>query len=196
MEALLVMKTPKPIWCIQLDSAANGPAPKFDWMTLLIELQKAGHGDVVASGFRGVDFDKLPTVLTQGIDVSPPDSVIYVGEFDKAWEYSPGWPKLVMALDRSKLDLTYREVPASTPQHELDELKRTFSTIVTSQCGTKHWLSRLNPESPQLGTSYEWDYARWIPGNAVDALKAVLIFCTDIESVLAALSRSAAPTVA
>lgn len=142
------------------------------------------------SEFRGVGLDRIEHVIKNGIDVVPSDAPFFAGAFDKALEYG-GIPKVVMVLDPSCLDRTFREIAADAAPEEISDLKRTFPTEFKSTCGTRLWLTRLGQEDPRAARPYEEEYGRWIPGNPMDALRAVLIFTdsrsTSLESVRAAL---------
>ncbi len=130
--------------------------------------------------FRGVSLDRLGHVLAHGIDIWPTDDVIYTSFFDKAWEYGD-FPKVILALDQRQLSQTFRVVPASTPEHELAELVQTFPTCLRIQDGSKLWLSRLDRDDPRIGSSYEMEYANWIPGNALECLQGVFIFTPEAD---------------
>jgi len=119
---------------------------------------------------RGVSADRLSYVLRHGIDVDPTDAPIWVSSIDKAMEYG-GWPKLILVLDVTRLDRTFRE-----PVDAVDRasLRRMFPTEVASEDGSQFWLSRLAATDRRLASEYEVAYGRWIPGNARDALVAIL----------------------
>jgi len=48
------------------------------------------------------------------------------------------------------------------------------------------WMTKLADDDRRATRSYERDYARWIPGNPLEALRAVLIF-SDAKSMHAIL---------
>jgi hypothetical protein len=123
---------------------------------------------------RGVALERFQTVRRTGIDVEPTDSVIYVDCFEKAWEYGE-WPKMVLALNPSKMKRTFVEVSADVDEDKLALLRRTFPTVCRSTDGTKLWLSRLPEHDPRVASEYERAYAWWIDGDARDALEAVFI---------------------
>lgn len=138
--------------------------------------------------YRGVEADRLSTILSAGIDVQPTDAVIYVSTLEKALEYG-GLPKAVVALDPKRLERTWREVPADTEPDELASIRETYRTVLTSKDGNKLWCSRLHEADPRVTTSYEVSYARWIPGDPFDALRAVLVLGTQAfaESFISAV---------
>lgn len=155
--------------------------PDFKYFQLLQQADHEGQLCLLESVFRGVNIDRLPTVLAQGIDVTPTDAVIYAAEFDKAWEYAD-FPKVILALDPLKLDRSFREVPSTCKDDSLSRLQKIFPTELVSTDGKSLWLSKLSRDDPRVGTNYEMAYAYWIPGNPFEALRAVLIFADSVES--------------
>ena len=132
------------------------------------------------SEFRAVEIEHLQRILRKGIDVEPTDAVIFTGCFDKAWEYG-GWPKVMIVLERSKLQRTYCEIPATIAPDELAKLRELYPAMVRSIDGTKLWLSRLAEDDPRITSSYETTYARWIQGDPFDVLKAIIVFADPEE---------------
>jgi len=130
--------------------------------------------DFLSEGCRGVSADRLTYVLRHGIDVDPTDAPIWVSGIDKAVEYG-GWPKLILVLDATRLDRTFRELATSGDATERALLRRTFPTECASEDGSHIWLSRLAPTDTRLATGYEIAYGRWIPGDAREALLAILV---------------------
>jgi len=130
--------------------------------------------DLLSEGCRGVSADRLTYVLKHGIDVDPTDAPIWVSSIEKAMEYG-GWPKLILVLDVKRLDRTFRELATSGDGTERAFLRRTFPTECASEDGSHVWLSRLAPTDRRLATGYEVAYGRWIPGNAREALLAILV---------------------
>ena len=144
---------------------------------------------LVGSAFRSVSVDRLPAVLARGVDVEPTHAPMYVSHFlSKALEYG-GLPKVVLAFDPDALDPTFREIPASTPEDEVRALAETFPSRRVSADGTKLWLTRLDSDDPRAASPYEWEYARWIPGNPLEAIRAVLLFArpSDLPQIQEAL---------
>lgn len=128
----------------------------------------------VSLDFRCVAFDRLQTVLQTGVDVEPADMPIYVADYKKALEYG-GSQKIMLVYDTQSLHRTYREVAVSTPDSELTELSNRFPTRLISEDGTRFWYSRLPEGHYALSSDYEIEYARWIPGDPFDALKAIIL---------------------
>jgi hypothetical protein len=91
-----------PIWLVAIDettSPRRAPISEF-------ELEPV-DGRLLGCRFRGVSFERVEAVLSNGIDVDPPDAASYVSSLDNAWEYG-GLPKLVLAVDPIHLDRTFR----------------------------------------------------------------------------------------
>ncbi len=156
---------------VRIPSGNQWHSPPFDPISFLLDLQ----GDLLGCEYRGVSVDSWKRVIANGIDVVPKDSVIYTDYFEKAWEYGD-WPKLIMAFDWKHLQKTFCELPTSTPKREVDELRLRFPTMLTSEDGTKLWLSRLKEDDPRLASDYEISYAKWIEEDPFEALRAVLLF--------------------
>ena len=129
--------------------------------------------------FRGVALDRLPAILANGVDVEPVTAPIFVSEFSKAWEYG-GWPKAVMAFSRMHLECTYREIIiADTDTDEITRLMVDYPTRIEDQAGERLWLTRLPEADARAASSYEREFARWIPGDPFDALLAVFVFMIE-----------------
>jgi hypothetical protein len=125
---------------------------------------------------RGVTANRIGQVLRTGIDVSPPDSPIYAEQgLDKALEYGQNGDQLLLLLDVRELRRTIREVPADSDPSLLTELRQTFQTELTSKDGKKIWFSRLGRDGKGAGSSYERDYAWWIPGDPWEALLGLIV---------------------
>lgn len=181
-------KAPKPILLIQGDTAQITNIKSWcdiSWLVRHIDPEQTIG--LFGSAFRGVSIDRLPQVLNTGIDVVPATAPIFADSLDKAFEYG-GVPKIVLALDPAKLDRTFREVPADTPADETAEIKKIFPTEIASVCGGALWFTRLSPNDRRAATPYESDYARWIPGNSMDALRAIIICADSLEPICQALS--------
>lgn len=173
MKAARICESPVPLWLITVAEPTPFRPPFNDYRFL-----KKIAPTLVPCRFRGVLLTTLDTVLRTGIDVEPPDSVIFAENFEKAWEYGR-WPKLILALDRTKLSATCHVVPRDTPQQQVEELRRVFPTVLRSEQEDTLWLSRLKADNPLVGTESETSYACWIPGDAKEALKLLMIFATS-----------------
>ena len=123
---------------------------------------------------RGVALDRFEQVIATGIDVEPSDAPIWVSSLDKAMEYG-GWPKLILLLDPHCLDRTFREVGGDCSEATRADIIRQFPTELPSVDGTSRWFSRLPATDRRITSGYEIAYARWIPGDARAALRAVLL---------------------
>jgi hypothetical protein len=122
--------------------------------------------------FRGVSIDRLGGVLKTGVDVEPTDAVFWVNELQKALEYG-GWPKVLMAFDSERLKRSWIEIDENAPAGEIGRIRRDYPTVIPD--GEKLYCSRLPSDAPQLMTAYEFQHAFWIPGEALEALKALFI---------------------
>jgi len=176
----LISDNPRPLWLVSLPDSEVSSTSNYQNDSLLAQLSLFYH----RCAFRGVDAAKLRRVLDHGVDVDPTDSVIYVDGFDKALEYGE-WPKLVIALRSDALEATFREVPVNSRTEHLVELEQRFPTALRSVDGQSLWMSRLPATDPRVGSPYEVEYARWIPGDAKAALAAVFILVRpqDVQEI-------------
>lgn len=185
MKAQKIVDKPVPIWLIEVSSGNHSRAPDEMILTQFDD-------SLIGYAYRGVAAKQLPLVYRNGIDVEPTNQVIYVAEFEKAWEYGD-FPKLMLAFEWNKLSMTFCEVSAALPANEIDTLRQRFPTMLKSTNGEKLYLSRLAEHSPQLNTDYEWAYARWIEDNPFEALRALLLFVrpedkSSMASILTSLT--------
>lgn len=177
MEYRLLAAGPVPLWGAELtpelvasrsmpDDAEEGPVLEVMYEQL-------------AFGFRGVRLARLPTLLTTGIDVEPPDAPMYVDFFEKAWEYG-GHPKLITAYTWEGLERTYRMLPADTAKAEVAAVQATYP--YRYEHNSKIWLSRIDDPNPAR-REYEAAYGRWCPGDPFASLKAAFVYGTpsDLE---------------
>lgn len=165
---------PVPLWSATVDINSHRYRPPVTED----ELWKLSEELMECPDFRGVSFDRLETILATGIDVDPPTAPIFVSDFEKAWEYG-GWPKVIVALDWRHLDRTFREIPADTPDEEIARLMIDYPTRIPDEAGERIWLTRLAESDPRAASPYEAAYARWIPGDPSDALRAVFVFVPE-----------------
>ncbi len=184
--AKLLTQLPVPIWQVEMDFPGEHQLPSFDLLGFLIELQKE-HPDsklILGCDYRGVPYEKLTQVLKSGVDVEPTDSHIYVDFIDKAWEYG-GWPKIILAFDTDSLKHTYVETTFDINPDEMNRLKVIYPSSLISKNGKSVWLSRLPEGDPRIASTYETQYARYIPGNPFDALRYVLVFTPHGQDIAA-----------
>jgi hypothetical protein len=168
------------------ESDLEAPINEFELIGAVAELFGKERDEFRGCTFRGVSASRLPVVLRSGIDVEPTDSAIYAHYFDKAWEYG-GFPKLVLALDMTGLDRTYKELPEDADGAEIEELRQTYPTRLTTEDRTI-WLTRLQEDDPHAATQYEWGYGWWIPGDPIAVLRFAVVFgrsSEDLRKVLA-----------
>jgi len=161
----LLCDKPVPTWLVRVPEGTHFFTQDYS-SDLPIEL--------LGCQFRGVPLSKLGTVLSTGIDVEPSDSVIFSSDIQKVSEYGE-WPKLLLALEASHLKCTFMEMDSTIADKELATLFETYPTKRTSRDGTRIWLSRMSSEDRRIAPDYEVNYAKWIPGDAINALKAALI---------------------
>jgi hypothetical protein len=166
----LISQKPVPFWFVHVPRAGDLFMNTNEALDLLIRIDSA----LLPCAFRGVSINRLKSILPDGIDVEPTDSVIFTNDLDKAWEYG-GWPKLVLALDTSRLQRTFKQVPSDISPSELERIRQHYPTVVKSLDGTQLWLTRLEESDPRIASPYEIAHARWIEGNPFDALRAILL---------------------
>lgn len=187
--AHLLNDEPVPFWLIRLPGVEGGVGPPFESMDFLHKLDQ----NLLLCQFRGVSADRLNFVLSNGIDVDPTDSVIYALDLVKAWEYG-GWPKLLLALDTSRLQRTFKEVPSDISADELERLRQHYPTVIRD--GAKLWLSRFPEGNCRIATTYETYYAWWIKGDPFQTLRAIMLFARpEDEADVGTLLKSAAISV-
>jgi hypothetical protein len=174
----VVATGPPPVLQVDLDDTFHPQVPRVDWFGLFKAVDDAGVGltfvDLASCQFRGVPFERFGRVIATGIDIEPTTAHVYVDGFDKALEYGD-WPKVVLALKNDALRHTGRRVRSDISPAELSALRQEYQTTRRSDDGQWLWLSRLPKDSTAVGTAYEMDYARWIPGNPKEALRAVFV---------------------
>ena len=108
VEFKLLAAQPVQVWAAEVDAKTYRYDPPITERALRESFEVLSlHAE-----FRGVGFDRLPTILATGVDVEPATAPIFVSGFNKAWEYGD-WPKVVMAFDRRHLERTYREITVS-----------------------------------------------------------------------------------
>lgn len=195
---------------LDIEQVASFPCPVFavtlpdkatEWSALSsrswsIELYLRERG--IRGLWHAASFDGLGAVASTGIEVTPTDATIYASDsLGKVLEYG-GPEKLVLVFDPPALDRTYREVSADSPPAEIEALKVLFPFAMPSEDGAILWLTRLPEDDPRRATPYEWNYARWIPGDPFDALQAIVVVGTNSidlrERTRAVLGACESPT--
>lgn len=153
------------------------------WLTLTKKLSRCPF-------FRCVSFDRIQTIFRTGVDVEPSWHHIYVtSSYDKALEYGSA-KKVMLVYDPEYLHKTCRVVPTTTPLDELHELSSEFPTRFTSKDQRNYFFSRLPENDTAVGSPYENEYGRWIPGDPFEALKAVILIGQFSEEELSEVSAS------
>jgi len=185
MQYELVIEAPVPVWVVKDCDSKPGIWAARD-NALYPNLDPAEFADRLPL-FRGVSLDKFLTVLATGTDVQPTDAPIYCCDFDKAWEYggtSMGvGPRMIYALDQSKLDRTFRILPIDATAGQITDVRKTFPNHYEDQNMTGLWFSRMDSYFP----GYEMPYGYWIPGNAKEALMAIFLLGVDRDAFIGAL---------
>lgn len=99
ISATKLMDKPVPVWIVPVPDGKSSMSPPFNDVEFLLTVDPF----LSRCQYRAVSWERLQNILETGIDVIPTDSPIYVSNyFDKAWEYGE-WPKVMMALDPTKL---------------------------------------------------------------------------------------------
>ena len=174
----------KPIFIFErLENEGDHDLGKAIFNFALKNFEKKLLGSCI-DGCRGVEVSKLHTVLKTGIDVNPPDSVIFAEGFTKAIEYgkNPSGQQVIMVFDVKKLLPTFKEVDSTIEQAQLNKLKQIYPNELISKDGKNIWLTRLPKDDRRIATSYEIEYARWIPNKQIDALKAIFVCGIDVDA--------------
>jgi hypothetical protein len=171
---------PVPVWVTAVDAKTYRRKPPITHCNLILSFEVLRR----YVEFRAVGLDRLPAILTTGVDVEPTTAPIFVAEFDKACEYGD-WPKVVMAFDGMRLQRTYREIVISdTTAEEITQLMVDYPTRIDDSASECLWLTRFPQTDPRATSAYEREFARWIPGNPFDALLTVFVFMPEGESEL------------
>lgn len=181
----IVASAPIPIIVIE----HNEPDPK--WLKDLVnsgEIEgsiKALLGQdyflaVMSTGCRGVPLTRLEAVLSRGVDVDPTDSVISVDHLDKAVEYGSVDGVVVMVFDPAQLKPASIEIPPSTPEAQIDALRREYPTRIENYHGNT-LLSRVREGQGDAG--YGLLYGRWIPSDPWEVLQMILVVAPHGQNV-------------
>lgn len=172
MDFELITQEPRPVILVTIKpEEAN---THLDWYEVCQGIESVDAGlslnDALGSAFRGVAFKRLPVVMATGIDAEPSDREIYVDLFSKALEYG-GWPKLMLLLDHDRMAWTTRRLTEDMSPEEVAELRRVYPGE------TKDHLGRTVLFRTQRGTldAYDLSHGRWIPGDPMQVLKALLV---------------------
>ena len=142
--------------------------------------------------FRSVDIERLGQVFQNGCDVVPTDAPLFATEYGgKALEYG-GTDKVVMVFDPSKLRKTYKKASRSESPEVLNQLGKEYPSIMEIDPDWL-WFSKLPPGDGRIGSSYETEYAFFIPGDPREALLMVFIIGNDRHSLRAEFLRQTTP---
>ena len=167
-----------PIVLLRFEADSDLEQPEFDELAIFRATESSASGiqvvDMLESWFRGAPFGALDRILANGIDVDPPTAAFYAGGMHKASWYG-GWPKLILALDRTALDRSYRRLPPDTPAEDVAALRETFPTLVVEPETGHLWLSRQREGSSFLATAMEAEYGFWLPDPSRRPLRALFV---------------------
>jgi hypothetical protein len=187
MTCTLVATSPRPLVVVGWQGAWLDHEFDTAIMLLVTDLAELITGSGTCPCVRCVELERLETVLKSGCDVSPTDAVIWTDKFpSKSLEYG-GDTKVMLILDMRKTKASYEEVAADIEPHQLEVLKADYPTAVISRDGTRIWLSRLPDQDRRVGSAYEIEHARWIPGDPFEALIGVLVLSRKPEETAAAV---------
>jgi hypothetical protein len=120
--------------------------------------------------FRGIPTASLPDVLKTGIDVRPTNSVIWAGTPEKAAEYGP----ILLALRHDRMKRSFKHLPAQSSRDEIDTARIDFPTMFTLDDGSL-FFTRLQETDRRISGASELEYAWWIPGEPLKALRAIFL---------------------
>lgn len=187
-EIYAVSEKPVHILYVQVNGVGEEIVAKFNQIQLLGKISNLISTKIFSYKFRAVEYSRLSYVIKTGIDIDPTDGVVYAESFSKAYEYG-GWPKIMLVLDSSHMQRTYREIPVDTPKDEIRRLQEIYPTILKSKDRSKFWLSRLPEDDKHIASHYESEYAWWIPGDPKEALGAILIFGHKSDQELSKINR-------
>lgn len=190
LTARLIVEQPTPIWFIECENSfkvVDNPVADLlgDLAVRLVIDSRPAEGRHWVT-FRGVPIERLRAVLENGVDVSPTDTTIFCADIEKAFEYGrPAWGQagagLVYALRGSCLERSFRVLPADASPGEIAEVQRTYP----HRYDDPHGQLRFTRLTDQVNPAYEDAYGYWVPGNARDALLAVVLFGQNSEAVKA-----------
>jgi hypothetical protein len=140
--------------------------------------------DTMRCRARGVELERLPTILKNGCDVEPVDAPLFVAHLKKAIEYGANGDQIVQFFRSQRLKRTWVEKPSSIGDDEKEELRKTYPTVLTSRDGKLLWFTRLAEDDPRSTKDYEKCYGAWIPGDPFDALTCIIVLGARLHDVI------------
>lgn len=135
------------------------------------------------SSCRGVEAERLPTILSKGCDVEPPSAPFFAACLEKALEYGCYSDQIIQVFHPESLACSWRERPASLPTSERNEIESNYPTVIPSVDGSILWFTRFPAEDTRAATDYERAYGNWIPGDTTKALAALIFISEDSDNV-------------
>jgi hypothetical protein len=133
---------------------------------------------------RGVELDRLPTILKNGCDVEPADAPLFVGNLNKAIEYGANGDQVVQYFRSQRLKNTWVERPSDIRDDEREELRKTYPTVVTSRDGKMLWFSRFQNGEKPFVNDYQTRHGVWIPGDPFEALTCIVVLGARLPDVV------------
>jgi hypothetical protein len=138
--------------------------------------------------YRGVEIERLGTILVNGCDVEPTHVPFFAARLDKALEYCGNEHQVIQVFRQVHLKPCWQEHPATLSDEERAAIEKDYPTVLPSRDGIYIWFSRLKPDDTRL-CSYERDYSYWIPGPASEALVGLIIVTADMNHLLSHLQK-------
>lgn len=190
-----IANRPRPLLTVEWTGRGSEASFAGALSLLTLGLAEMVAGKVVLPKLRSVSVDQLPRILATGCDVQPTDAVLWVNSHaGKVLEYG-GETKAIMALRPECLLPTFQEIASDAAAEVIESAKRIYNTAIPSVDGKKLWLTRLPVDDRRASTVYEFEHARWIPGDPFDALLAVIVVGRDqkrLNELAEAATRSCA----
>jgi len=123
--------------------------------------------------YRGFGADALGDVLEHGLDVPPGSAFFATGHADKAWEYPPARSIAAMlVLDSTQAKPSYVCKPSGS-----DDVWRPDKSLYPNEYvdGGRRVHTRFDSDRGTRCFQDEQMYGHWIPGDARDALIAIVL---------------------
>ena len=134
---------------------------------------------ILSDSCRGVEAARLPVILTTGCDVEPSNAPFFRGPLHKALEYGCTSDQVIQVFHPESLDRSWRELPASLPCEEREQIEALYPSVIPSVDGSHLWFTRFHSDDMRAGTDYERQYGAWLPGDPGKALAALIIITED-----------------
>ena len=176
--------------------ASDFSVPRLLGDAPVLHLYRSHPGGIA---FRGVSLDRLPKILSAGIDTEPTDSIIYCDFISKAHEYG-GDAKAIMAFrycgddEQHVVRRAVTQILPTTDARDTAELRRLYPFEIDQPTPNTVTLCRVQPASP-AEYNYLQTYGYFIPNDRWDALVGLLIYgdtdaLTSARSVVDTFTRA------